>query len=66
MRKIPHGWTKETLGRCAETFMDIIQHYFWSYSGKYRDDNIDRLLQQYCKIRLSVAKGLDYYEKEDK
>ena len=66
MRKIPHGWTKETMGECAKRFMESLTNYHYSYSGKYREESISRMIEQYNKIYYSVLKGLNYYEKEDK
>ena len=65
MRKIKHNWTKKTMGECAKRFMDDLQHYYFSYQGKYRNDNIGRLIEQYSKIEHSVTKGLNFYEKEE-
>lgn len=65
MRKIHHGWKKETMGECAKTFMESLTFYHYGYSGKYREEKIKRLIEQYHKIYHSVLRGLNYYEKPD-
>jgi hypothetical protein len=59
MRRIPHGWTKKSMDRCARTFMDQISwHYLCLADKKDRVEKVFALVEQYMSIEDSVARGL--------
>ena len=62
MRKVPHGWTKEKMERCAETFMEQIENAYFNYSNKVAMKEISKLIEQYSRIRISVARGENFIE----
>jgi|WetSurSiteA1Bulk_404760.scaffolds.fasta_scaffold96859_3 hypothetical protein len=52
-KKIKHGWKPETMGKCAETFMEQISFNFYSFEN--HDKEIKKLLDQYHQIEKDVA-----------
>ena len=57
-RRIPHNWTKETLGECATTHMEqLMNAYFNHVPGCQRDRSIKNIIESYHRMEVSVLNG---------
>lgn len=57
-RKIPHNWTKETLGECAITHMEQLTNTYFNYvDGPQKDLVIRRIIDSYHRLEVSVLNG---------
>ena len=65
-RKVPHGWTKETMDKCREVHMDdlIFYHYNCSDSQSKRD-RIAQIIEHYFKIECAVRRGENFTISEE-
>ena len=54
-RKIPHNWTKDTLGKCAITHMEQLSNVYFNYASPHqRHREIGRIIESYYRIEVSV------------
>ena len=54
-KTISHNWTKETMDKCRETFMDYLTWYQLCFTdGDWKTRKISSLIEQYYKIECDV------------
>lgn len=59
-RKVPHNWTKDTLGKCAITHMEQLCNAYFNYAGPQRDLAMGQIIESYNRIEVSVVNGLNF------
>ena len=60
-RKVPHNWTKDTLGKCAIVHMEQLCNAYFNYtSGPQRDLAMGQIIESYNRIEVSVVNGLNF------
>ena len=53
-----HNWTKETMDKCREVFMDDLTWHHYNFSdGDWKRDKIASLIEQYFKIKCDVREN---------
>lgn len=59
MRPAPkHNWTKETMGRCAQTHMEQITNaHFNMANKKQREAKVAHIIEHYFRIECSLNKA---------
>jgi len=60
-RKVPHNWTKTTLGECAITHMELLTNAYFNHAPSHQKNlKIGQIIDSYYRIEVSVLNGYNF------